>query len=65
LDPSNTRADIQIIQAIRTSIMKQKLSTNAKNIKVITQSGVVTLRGLSTVAQNWKPSPGLRKLRRV
>ena len=45
MDQSNSKADINITQAIRKAIMKQKLSTNAKNIKVITQDGEVTLRG--------------------
>ncbi len=45
MDQSNSQADVDITQAIRKSIMKQELSTNAKNIKVITQNGEVTLRG--------------------
>ena len=70
LDQSNTRVDTNITQAIRKSIMKQKLSTNAKNIKVITQSGVVTLRGpvnsraeLETIARLAKAAPGMTTLR--
>ena len=34
-----------ITQAIRKSIMQQGLSVNAKNIKIITRDGEVTLRG--------------------
>ena len=45
LDQSNTTADLKITQAIRKSIMNQNLSTNAKNIKIVTQNGEVTLRG--------------------
>ncbi len=45
IDQSNSQSDLDITQAIRKSIMKQDLSTNAKNIKVITQNGAVTLRG--------------------
>lgn len=45
LDQSGSKADREITQAIRKSIMKQELSTNAKNIKVITRNGEVTLRG--------------------
>ena len=45
MDQSNAKADLDITQAIRKSIMKQDLSTNAKNVKVITQNGEVTLRG--------------------
>lgn len=45
MDQSGSKADREITQAIRKSIMKQELSTNAKNIKVITRNGEVTLRG--------------------
>ena len=45
LDQSNSKADINITQAIRKSIMKHRLSTDAKNIKIITRTGNVTLRG--------------------
>ena len=45
-DQSNTSADLQITQAIRRGLMKDNsLSNNAKNIKVITANGQVTLRG--------------------
>jgi len=49
--------------------MKQKLSTDAKNIKVITQNGAVTLRGpvssraeLETIAKLAKAVPGVKTL---
>ena len=45
LDQSNAKTDLSITQAIRKSIMKQNLSMNAKNIKIITSNGEVTLRG--------------------
>jgi len=45
-DQSNTSADLQITQAIRRGLMKDEgLSSDAKNIKVITANGQVTLRG--------------------
>jgi osmotically-inducible protein OsmY len=45
-DQSNTSADLQITQAIRRGLMKDDgLSSDAKNIKVITANGQVTLRG--------------------
>jgi hyperosmotically inducible protein len=45
-DQSNTSADLKITQAIRSALMKDgELSTTAKNIKVITTNGQVTLRG--------------------
>lgn len=69
MDQSNSKADIDITQAIRRSIMEQDLSTNAKNIKVITQAGEVTLRGpvnsqaeLQTIVQLAKAVPGIKTL---
>jgi osmotically-inducible protein OsmY len=45
-DQSNSSADLKITQAIRQALMKDgQLSTTAKNIKVITENGQVTLRG--------------------
>ena len=45
-DQSNKKADLQLTQQIRRAIMADKsLSTNAKNIKIITAHGLVTLRG--------------------
>ena len=45
-DQSNSSADLKVTQAIRQSLMKDDtLSTTAKNIKVITENGQVTLRG--------------------
>ena len=45
-DQSNTQRDVDITAAIRRALMDDaSLSTAAKNITVITQSGVVTLKG--------------------
>ena len=45
-DQSNSSADLKTTQAIRQAIMKDsELSASAKNIKVITANGHVTLRG--------------------
>lgn len=45
-DQSESEADRTITQKIRQAIMADdSLSTNAKNIKIITINGVVTLRG--------------------
>ena len=45
-DQSNSSADLKTTQAIRQALMKDsELSTTAKNIKIITNSGQVTLRG--------------------
>ena len=46
LDQSESEADRALTQKIRQSIVSDSaLSTNAKNIKIVTINGVVTLRG--------------------
>jgi hypothetical protein len=45
-DQSNSQADRALTQQIRKAVVADKsLSTMAKNIKIITADGVVTLRG--------------------
>ena len=45
-DQGTTKEDIEITRQIRKALMdKSELSTTAKNVKVITTSGKVTLRG--------------------
>lgn len=69
LDQSGSKADREITQAIRKSIMKQELSMNAKNIKVITRNGEVTLRGpvgsqseIDKIVTLAKAIPGIKTL---
>ena len=51
-DQSNSSTDLKITQAIRQALMKDnELSTTAKNIKIITADGQVTLRGPVKTAQ--------------
>ena len=51
-DQSNSSADIKTTQAIRQALMKDgELSMTAKNIKVVTANGQVTLRGPVKSAQ--------------
>ena len=51
-DQSNSSADLKITQDIRRALMKDsELSTTAKNIKIITDNGQVTLRGPVKTAQ--------------
>ena len=46
LDQSNNRADIEITSRIRSALVaNDRLSTTAKNVKIITRDGQVTLRG--------------------
>ena len=46
LDQGESEADRTITQHIRKEVVSSdRLSTNAKNVKIITQNGVVTLRG--------------------
>jgi osmotically-inducible protein OsmY len=43
---SNNAGDMKVTQAVRRAVVADKaLSTNAHNVKIITQDGVVTLRG--------------------
>ena len=55
-DRSNSSADLKVTQAIRRALMKDReLSTIAKNIKVVTANGQVTLRGpVKTVQEKTK-----------
>ena len=51
-DQSNNSANLKTTQAIRQALMKDsELSTTAKNIKIITANGQVTLRGPVKTAQ--------------
>ena len=51
-DQSNSSADLKVTQAIRRALLKDReLSTTAKNIKIITANGQVTLRGPVKTAQ--------------
>jgi|GEM_PF-1557463 Uncharacterized protein conserved in bacteria len=46
LDHSNKRSDIEITARIRSALVaNDRLSTNAKNVKIVTRDGQVTLRG--------------------
>jgi hyperosmotically inducible periplasmic protein len=46
MDQSNKPSDLKMTQEIRRAIIKDRaLSTDAKNIKIITIDGAVTLRG--------------------
>jgi osmotically-inducible protein OsmY len=46
MDQGNSPADLDTTQAIRKAVMSDdSLSSNAKNVKIITNGGVVTLRG--------------------
>lgn len=46
LDQKENEGDLAITKAIREDIVaRERLSTNAKNVKVITADGIVTLRG--------------------
>jgi hyperosmotically inducible protein len=46
LDQGNNQADLDTTQQIRKSIMADdSLSNEAKNVKIITSGGIVTLRG--------------------
>ena len=45
-DQSNREGDVELTRQVRQAIVKDdSLSTNAHNVKIISQNGVVTLRG--------------------
>lgn len=69
MDQSNTVEDTHITQAIRKEIMQEPLSMDAKNVKIITLNGEVTLRGpVKTKAEkekigaDAKAVPGVKSL---
>lgn len=45
IDQNENKVDIGITASIRKSVVDTKMSTNAQNVKIITQDGNVTLRG--------------------
>lgn len=45
LDQNENQADIKITADIRKQVVASKMSTDAQNVKIITQDGKVTLRG--------------------
>ena len=45
IDQSNDERELELTRQIRKQIMDGDFSTDAENVKVITEEGVVTLRG--------------------
>lgn len=45
LDQNENKKDISTTADIRKRVVDTKMSTNAQNVKIITQNGMVTLRG--------------------
>lgn len=69
LDQSNSQSDLDITKQIRKSLMDYPFSTDAKNIKIITINGDVTLRGpvkntteLAQIVELTKSVPGIKTL---
>jgi osmotically-inducible protein OsmY len=70
VDQSNASSDIEITQAIRKKVVgADDLSFNAKNIKIITVSGKVTLRGpvetpeeRATIERSARDVPGVKRV---
>ncbi|ARU32871.1 hypothetical protein CAP31_06240 [Sulfuriferula sp. AH1] len=69
MDQSNTVEDTHITQAIRKEIMQRPLSMDAKNVKIITLNGDVTLRGpvknkaeKEKIGADAKAVPGVKNL---
>ena len=66
-DQKETKKDIKITAHIRKAVVKDKsLSIDAQNAKIITRSGVVTLRGpVATEAESMKLQKIAKKTRGV
>ncbi len=45
IDQNENQADVDVTANIRKRVVDTKMSVNAQNVKIITQSGKVTLRG--------------------
>ena len=46
IDQGKSESDVEITRAIRRAVVAEKtFSTDARNVKIITRDGVVTLRG--------------------
>lgn len=45
IDQNENKPDLNITATVRQRILKEDLSVNARNVKIITQDGAVTLRG--------------------
>lgn len=67
---SNDADDVKLTQAIRKAVVDDdSLSVNAHNVKIVTQAGVVTLRGpvksqqeKGTIAAKAKAVPGVKRV---
>ena len=69
MDQMNNPSDLKITQEIRQALMKGEFSMDAKNIKVITRDGTVTLRGpvetaaeLEKIDALVKAMPGIKSI---
>jgi osmotically-inducible protein OsmY len=70
IDQGNSEGDLQITSAIRKAVVDQDdFSTNARNVKIITRDGVVTLRGpvnsldeKNRIASIAERAPGVRRV---
>jgi osmotically-inducible protein OsmY len=69
MDQMNNEADLKITREVRQALMKGEFSMDAKNIKVITRNGTVTLRGpvetaaeLEKISALVKAMPGIKSI---
>jgi len=69
MDQMNNPSALKITQEIRQALMKGEFSMDAKNIKVITRNGTVTLRGpvetaaeLEKIDALVKAMPGIKSI---
>lgn len=61
MDQGNNQTDVNITQAIRKAVVAGDFSFNAKNVKIITSGGKVTLRGPVKSAQERANIVGIAK----
>ena len=68
-DQSNSYSDRSITKALRKAVVNAELSMNAKNIKIITRKGLVTLRGpvaskeeVDKIVELGKATPGVKSI---
>ena len=69
MDQMNNQSDLKITQEIRQALMKGEFSMDAKNIKIITRNGAVTLLGpvktaseLEKISVLVKTMPGIKSI---
>jgi len=61
IDQNENKTDVDITANIRKRVVDTKMSTNAQNVKIIAQSGKVTLRGPVKSAEEKQQVEGIAR----